>query len=307
MGAGFAFDIEIRRGGGAYICGEETALLESIEGRRGEPRRKPPFPVEAGLYGQPTVINNVETLINIPGIILDGGTEYVGPRHPGVQRPQAVQHLRPRRAARRLRGGVRPHAARPDRARGRGPGWARRQDRQPGRRGRGLRGPRGDGRAAHLRAREGDRRDAGRRGRRRVRRDHRHRGHPAADRRVLPRRVLRPVRPVPRGDRPPGGAAGAAGGAAARRDARRTSWRCSRISGRCCATPRSAASARRPTTPCEPACASRRCRRDRSSPRSRVRQGPYTGVDPVIFTHQPGPLAGPAHAPARAASRRPSS
>jgi NADH-quinone oxidoreductase subunit F len=77
MGAGFAFDIEIRRGGGAYICGEETALLESIEGRRGEPRRKPPFPVESGLYGQPTVINNVETLINVPGIILDGGTEYV--------------------------------------------------------------------------------------------------------------------------------------------------------------------------------------------------------------------------------------
>ncbi len=77
MGASFAFDIEIRRGGGAYICGEETALLESIEGRRGEPRRKPPFPVEAGLYGQPTVINNVETLINVPGIILDGGTEYV--------------------------------------------------------------------------------------------------------------------------------------------------------------------------------------------------------------------------------------
>ena len=77
MGAGFAFDIEIRRGGGAYICGEETALLESIEGRRGEPRRKPPFPVEVGLYGQPTVINNVETLINVPGIILDGGSEYV--------------------------------------------------------------------------------------------------------------------------------------------------------------------------------------------------------------------------------------
>ena len=77
MGAGFAFDIEVRRGGGAYICGEETALLESIEGRRGEPRRKPPFPVEVGLFGRPTVINNVETLINVPRIILDGGTEYV--------------------------------------------------------------------------------------------------------------------------------------------------------------------------------------------------------------------------------------
>jgi len=55
-------DIELRRGAGAYICGEETALFESIEGKRGEPRNKPPFPVEFGLFGKPTVINNVETL-----------------------------------------------------------------------------------------------------------------------------------------------------------------------------------------------------------------------------------------------------
>jgi NADH-quinone oxidoreductase subunit F len=76
MGSGFAFDIELRRGAGAYICGEETALFESIEGKRGEPRNKPPFPVEVGLFGKPTVINNVETLANVPHIVLDGGAAF---------------------------------------------------------------------------------------------------------------------------------------------------------------------------------------------------------------------------------------
>ncbi len=65
LGRDFTFDIEIRRGGGAYICGEETAVFNSIEGFRGEPRNKPPFPVESGLFGKPTVINNVETLVNV--------------------------------------------------------------------------------------------------------------------------------------------------------------------------------------------------------------------------------------------------
>ena len=65
LGSGFAFDIELRRGAGAYICGEETALFNSIEGKRGEPRNKPPFPVEVGLFGKPTVVNNVETLVNV--------------------------------------------------------------------------------------------------------------------------------------------------------------------------------------------------------------------------------------------------
>ena len=73
---GVSFDIEIRRGAGAYICGEETALFESIEGKRGEPRNKPPFPVNAGLFGKPTVVNNVETLANIPGIVLEGGAAF---------------------------------------------------------------------------------------------------------------------------------------------------------------------------------------------------------------------------------------
>jgi NADH-quinone oxidoreductase subunit F len=76
MGAGFAFDIEIRRGGGAYICGEGTAIYESIEGKRGEPRNKAARSTTAGLFQKPTVLNNVETLANIPGIVIDGGAEY---------------------------------------------------------------------------------------------------------------------------------------------------------------------------------------------------------------------------------------
>lgn len=76
MGSGSAFDIEIRRGGGAYICGEETALFNSIEGRRGEPRSKPPFPAEVGLFGKPTVANNVETLVNVLDIVLMGGAAW---------------------------------------------------------------------------------------------------------------------------------------------------------------------------------------------------------------------------------------
>ena len=76
MGHGFCFDIELRRGAGAYICGEETALLNSIEGYRGEPRNKPPFPVQVGLFGKPTVINNVETLVNVLDIVLHGGPAF---------------------------------------------------------------------------------------------------------------------------------------------------------------------------------------------------------------------------------------
>ncbi len=72
FGTEFEFDLEIRLGAGAFVCGEETALMESIEGRRGEPRPKPPFPANKGLFGKPTIINNVETLANIPVIILKG-------------------------------------------------------------------------------------------------------------------------------------------------------------------------------------------------------------------------------------------
>ena len=75
-GSTLAFEIEMRSGAGAYVCGEETALLESIEGKRGEPRSKPPFPVSFGLFGRPTVINNVETLANVPGIVQNGAAWY---------------------------------------------------------------------------------------------------------------------------------------------------------------------------------------------------------------------------------------
>jgi NADH-quinone oxidoreductase subunit F len=76
LGSPFSFELEIRRGAGAYECGEETALFESIEGKRGEPRTKPPFPVQVGLFNRPTVINNVETLANIPFIVTQGADEY---------------------------------------------------------------------------------------------------------------------------------------------------------------------------------------------------------------------------------------
>lgn len=72
LGSGFEFDIEVCAGAGAYVCGEETALIESIEGNRGEPRFKPPYPAQKGLWGQPTCVNNVETLANIPSILQHG-------------------------------------------------------------------------------------------------------------------------------------------------------------------------------------------------------------------------------------------
>jgi NADH-quinone oxidoreductase subunit F len=121
LGAGFAFDVELRRGAGAYICGEETALFESIEGKRGEPRNKPPFPVTQGVFGKPTSINNVETLINVLTVLELGGEGYAtvgtdgstGPRlfclSGHVQRPGVyeVDHGATLRDLLGLAGGVR--------------------------------------------------------------------------------------------------------------------------------------------------------------------------------------------------------
>ena len=104
LGEGFAFDIEIRKGGGAYICGEETAIFNSIEGFRGEPRSKPPFPVVAGLFGKPTVVNNVETLVNVLRVVLGERAGLRRDRHGGLERHEAVLPLRQRRAPGRLRG-----------------------------------------------------------------------------------------------------------------------------------------------------------------------------------------------------------
>ena len=78
LDSGLDFDLEIRIGAGAYICGEETALFNSIEGFRGEPRNKPPYPSEFGLFGKPTLVNNVETLVNVLEIVLQGGVPYTG-------------------------------------------------------------------------------------------------------------------------------------------------------------------------------------------------------------------------------------
>jgi NADH-quinone oxidoreductase subunit F/NADP-reducing hydrogenase subunit HndC len=78
LGTGFSFDIDIKYGAGAFVCGEETALIHSMEGERGEPTSKPPFPAESGYWGKPTNVNNVETFANIPEIILNGGEWFKG-------------------------------------------------------------------------------------------------------------------------------------------------------------------------------------------------------------------------------------
>jgi len=125
MSLGFAFDIELRRGAGAYICGEETALFNSLEGKRGEPRNKPPFPVTHGVFGKPTGINNVETLINVLEILRIGADAYAdigtegstGPRlfclSGSVERPglYEVEHGTTLRELLELAGGVRGGAA----------------------------------------------------------------------------------------------------------------------------------------------------------------------------------------------------
>ncbi|HEY1420970.1 MAG TPA: NAD(P)H-dependent oxidoreductase subunit E [Candidatus Dormibacteraeota bacterium] len=124
-GRGVSFDIEVRRGAGAYICGEETALFNSIEGKRGEPRNKPPFPVQAGLFGKPTLVNNVETLVNVLDIVLEGGAAFAATgtadstgtrlfclsghvREPGLYE---VPMGTPLRALLELAGGLRPGRA----------------------------------------------------------------------------------------------------------------------------------------------------------------------------------------------------
>jgi len=88
LDSGFDFDLEIRSGGFAFVCGEETAIIESIEGKRGEPRVRPPYPGVSGLWGQPTVVNNVETLANIPGILNRGGEWFArigAAKYPGTK------------------------------------------------------------------------------------------------------------------------------------------------------------------------------------------------------------------------------
>jgi NADH-quinone oxidoreductase subunit F len=87
-GSGWAFDVYVHRGAGAYICGEETALIESLEGKKGQPRLKPPFPANVGVFGCPTTVNNVETIANVPEILRRGGDWFAGlgrPRNTGTK------------------------------------------------------------------------------------------------------------------------------------------------------------------------------------------------------------------------------
>jgi NADH:ubiquinone oxidoreductase subunit F (NADH-binding) len=103
LGSDFAFDVVVKRGAGAYVCGDETALIESIEGKRGFPRLKPPYPGQVGLWGHPTVVNNVETLANVPAIVRRGAAwfrSFGTPASPGtkvflilgdVERPGAIE------------------------------------------------------------------------------------------------------------------------------------------------------------------------------------------------------------------------
>ncbi|HXW50822.1 MAG TPA: NADH-quinone oxidoreductase subunit NuoF [Candidatus Acidoferrales bacterium] len=97
LGTDFSMDIVMHRGAGAYICGEETAMLESIEGKRGEPRLKPPFPANAGLYGMPTVVNNVETVCCVPPILTRGAAWFASigpPKCPGPKIISVSGHVR---------------------------------------------------------------------------------------------------------------------------------------------------------------------------------------------------------------------
>jgi len=97
LGSSFAFDIEVKKGAGAYVCGDETALIESIEGKRGYPRIKPPYPGSVGLWGRPTVVNNVETLANVPPIVLRGADWYRSfgtEKSPGTKVYTILGHVR---------------------------------------------------------------------------------------------------------------------------------------------------------------------------------------------------------------------
>ena len=249
LGQGIRFDIELRKGAGAYICGEETALFNSIEGYRGEPRNKPPFPVDVGLFGKPTVINNVETLVNVPGIVLDGGAGVRADRHRGLDGHAPVLPERAGRAAGPLRGAVRRHAARAARH------GRRRARRAPAARPILLGGAAGrfvtpdelDIEMSFEATREAgttmgsgvvmvvdDTVDLP--------------GDPHAPGGVLPRRVVRAVRARAASGPSARRRRSRASSTAARAGPSRTSTRCSTRSRARCATRRSAASARRPRT-----------------------------------------------------------
>ena len=205
LGSGFAFDITMFRGAGAYICGEETAIFNSVEGFRGEPRNKPPFPVEVGLFGKPTARQQRRDARQRRP---DRGGWRAGvrrARHRRVEGSQAVLRVGRGRPARRVRGRVRRHVARAARPGGRRTRWRTAAGDPAGRRGRRLRRSRRPRPAADDGGRS-RRRHHARLGRRtRARRLGRPDRPVAPDRGVLPRRIVRAVRAVPRRHRAPGG------------------------------------------------------------------------------------------------------
>ena len=115
-GSGYDIDVYLHRGAGAYICGEETGLLESLEGKKGQPRLKPPFPAQVGLYGCPTTVNNVETIAVAPAILKRGAAWFAVDRPAAQHRHQDLLHLRPCEPAVQCRGGDEHPDARADRA-----------------------------------------------------------------------------------------------------------------------------------------------------------------------------------------------
>ena len=123
-GSGYNFDIHVHRGAGAYICGEETALIESLEGKKGQPRLKPPFPAAVGVWGCPTTVNNVETIAVVPTILRRGASWFTGLGRAAQYGNQGVLHIRTCQDAVQRRGGNGDSIARAHRpARGRGSRW----------------------------------------------------------------------------------------------------------------------------------------------------------------------------------------
>ena len=187
MGEGFSFDIDVRRGAGAYIAGEETALINSIEGKRAEPRNKPPFPAQSGLFGKPTAINNVETLLSVLEILRIGGPAFaeVGTANSTGTRLFCLSGCVERPGLYRVR--VRDNAARGNRGGRRRQRRAAATDGAARRRGGLVRRSGCAGHAADVRGDARDRRDAGVRRGARARRHGRHHELAAADHPVLPR------------------------------------------------------------------------------------------------------------------------
>ena len=197
-GSDHAFDLEVRVGAGAYVCGEETSLLESLEGKRGMVRAKPPLPAHKGLFGQPTVINNVLSLAAVPFILAEGAKAYARLRHGPLARHHADPARRQHQAWRPVRDRVRHHARRTRRRHRR-----RHRHRPPGARGAGRRTARRlfPARAVRHAVRLRGLRRARRADRpwrhRRVRRHRRHGQAGALRHGVLRHRILRQVHAVP--------------------------------------------------------------------------------------------------------------